>query len=175
MPVRNAVSAADIMMPPTFARFSGRAASSDGGRGRGQAPHLEEIAAGHVAGGRIAGDEARDFALHYLAGAGIDEVARLEEERHVPDVVQAERNQRALDDAVDRECQRRLSMHRPIREGLDRAADRRPDEAENRGRGDDRKSGDDRHRSLAGEKAEIARQLDLIESVEGRRRDEAQR
>ena len=37
----------------------------------GQAPHLEQVAAGHVARRRIAGDEARDFAVHDLAGRGI--------------------------------------------------------------------------------------------------------
>ena len=42
-----------------------RAAPHGDGRG-GQTPHLEEIAAGHVAGRRIAGDEARDFAVHDL-------------------------------------------------------------------------------------------------------------
>ena len=57
-------------MPPTFARFSGRAAAPDRERRRGKAPHLEEIAAGHVAGRRIAGDEARDLAVHDCAGAG---------------------------------------------------------------------------------------------------------
>ena len=57
-----------------------------------------------------------------LAGRGIDVSAGLEEERHVPDVVQAERNQRALDHAVDREGQRRSHVHRPMRERLDRRA-----------------------------------------------------
>ena len=122
----------------------------------GQAPHLEQVAAGHVARGRIAGDEARDFAVHDLAGGGIGEVAGLEEERHVPDVVQAERNQRALDDAVDREGERRPAVHRPVREGFDAAADRRPDEAQHRADDDDGKRGDDRHGALAREEAEIA-------------------
>ena len=53
MPVRNEVRAAEIMMPPTLARFSGRAAP-DGQGGRGQAPHLEQIAASQVAGGGVA-------------------------------------------------------------------------------------------------------------------------
>ena len=48
MPVRNDVSAAEIMMPPIFARFSGRAAPDRDGGG-GQAEHLEQVAAGHVA------------------------------------------------------------------------------------------------------------------------------
>ena len=63
---------------------------------------------------------------------GIDEIARLEKERHVPDVMQAERNERALDDAVDREGERRPAVHRPVREALDPFADRRPDKAQHR-------------------------------------------
>ena len=82
-------------------------------RGR-QAPHLEKVTAGHVARGRIAGDEARDFAVHDLAGRRIGVIAGLEKERHIPDVVQAERDERALDDAVDREGERGLLMHRPV-------------------------------------------------------------
>ena len=54
----------------------------------------------------------------------------LEEERHVPDVMQAERNQRPLDDAVERERGRRVARRRPVRERVDPAPDRRPDEAE---------------------------------------------
>ena len=83
-------------------------------------------------GGRIAGDEARDLAVNDLAGGGIGVIAGLEKERHVPDVVQAERNQRALDHAIDREGERRLLVHRPVRESVDRPADRRPDETEHR-------------------------------------------
>ena len=87
-----------------------RAPHGDGRRR--QAPHLEKIAAGHVAGGRIAGDEARDFAVHDLAGRGIGVIAGLEKERHVPDVVKTEGNERALDHAVDREGERRAA-HAP--------------------------------------------------------------
>ena len=86
----------------------------------GQSPHLEQVTAGHVARGRIAGDEARDFAVHDVAGGGIGVIAGLEEERDVPDVVQAERDERALDDAVDRERERRPPVHRPVRERFDR-------------------------------------------------------
>ena len=162
-------------MPPTFARFSGRAASSHRSARCGQAPHFEEIAAGHVAGGRIARDEACDFAMHRLAGARVDEFSRLEKERHVPDVVQAERNQRALDDTVNGERQRGLPVHRPIRESLDRVADRRPDEAQDH-RGDDNCKGrDNRHRALAREKAEVSGQLNLIKAIENRGRDETRR
>ena len=50
-----------------------------------------------------------------------------------------------------------LAVHGPMREGLDRAADRRPDEAEDRARDDDGKGGDDRHRAFAREEAEVRR------------------
>jgi hypothetical protein len=39
MPVRNAVSAADIIMPPIFARFSGRAARVMAAAAAGR-PHI---------------------------------------------------------------------------------------------------------------------------------------
>ena len=175
MPVRNAVSAAEIIMPPTFARFSGRAARVIAAARCGQTPHFEEIAAGHIAGGRIARDEARDFSSHLLPGARVDKFSRLEEEGHVPDVVEAERNQRALHDTVDGERQRGLPMHRPIREGLDRVADGRPDKAQDHPCDDNREGRDDRHRALAREKAKIGGKLNLIKSVENRGRDEARR
>jgi hypothetical protein len=81
------------MIPPTFARFSGPGGKSNCGRRGWETPHLEEIAAGHVAGRRIARDEARDFPAHGLAGARIDKFACLEEEGNIPDVVQAERDE----------------------------------------------------------------------------------
>ena len=124
-----------------------------------QSPHFEEITAGHVARGRIAGDEARDFAVNHVAGGRIGVIAGLEKERHIPDVMQPERNERALDDAIDREGQRRPPMHRPMRESFDRVADRRPDEAEHRARRDDGERGDDRHGAFARKEAEIAREL----------------
>ena len=87
-------------------------------------------------------------------------------------MVQAEGNERAFDDAVDGEGERGLTVHGPIREGLDAIADGRPDEAKQRARGDDGKRGDDRHGTFAREKAEIGRELDFVEAVESRRRDE---
>ena len=49
---------------------------------------------------------------------------------------------------------------------VDRVADRRPDEAQHRADEDDGKSGDDRHRAFAGEKAEIGRELYFVEAIE---------
>ena len=143
-------------MPPTLGAILGAGGKSDRGRRCWQTPHLEEIAAGHVAGRRIACDEARDFPVHRLAGAGIDEFARLEKEGNIPDVVQTERDERAFHDAIERERNGRLSMDGPIREGLDPVADWGPDKAQDHRRDNHGESRDDRHRPLAGEKAEIA-------------------
>ena len=93
MPVRKDVSAAEIMMPPTFARFSGLRAVPHGDRGSGQSPHLEEISAGQIACGGISGDVTVDFAAHDFAAGRVQVLASLEEERHVPDVMQAEGNE----------------------------------------------------------------------------------
>ncbi len=106
--------AAEIMMPPILvAVFRTSAAPHRDRRGR-QAPHLKQITAGHVSGGRIAGDEARDFAVHDIPRGGIGVSARLEKERHIPDVMQPERNERAFDHAVNGEGERRLLVHRPM-------------------------------------------------------------
>ena len=172
MPVTNEVSAADNMMPPTFARFSGRAAAPNRNRSGRQSPHFEEITAGHISCRRITGDEARDLAVNFFAGSRVEIIAGLEKERHVPDVMQSEWNQRALDDAVDGEGERRLSVRSPIRKCFDAVADRRPDETEQRADDDDFSRGDDRDGTFAGEKPEIGRQLYLIKAIERARCDQ---
>ena len=98
--------------------------------------------------------------MHFFAGARIDEVACLKKERHVPNVVQSKRDERALHDAVDGKCERRLPVHRPMENALMAlpiggqiklmiTAD------DNNGKG-----GNDRHRALSGKEAEIGGQLD---------------
>ena len=87
--------------------------------------------------------------------------------------MQTEGNQRAFDDAVNREGERGAFMHRPMREGIDAIADRWPDEAEQRADEYDGERSDDRHRALAGEEAEIRRELYSIEAVETPGRDDA--
>ena len=58
MPVRNAVSAVESMMPPTTFRCDGLASLPDGQGGRGQGEHHDREEAGHEdAGGRVAGEE----------------------------------------------------------------------------------------------------------------------
>ena len=153
-------------MPPTFARFSGRARVPDRDRGGRQPPHLEQVPARHVAGRRISGRVAMDLAADDRPGRRIEVLPDLEEERHVPDVMQAERQQRALDDAVEREGEAGVPGRRPAREGVDRPPDRRPDDAQDDAGDDARQRRDDRHEALAREEAEIGRQLDPVVPVE---------
>ena len=63
-------------------------------------------------------------------------------------------------------------MNGPVGEAFDSAADRRPDEDEHGREGDGRERGDDRHRALPREEAEIARELHPVEAVEHRRGNE---
>ncbi len=55
---------------------------------------------------------------------------------------------------------------------MDAPADRRPDVAQNEGKPDGREGGDDRDEALAGEKAEVLRQADLVVANEERAGDE---
>jgi hypothetical protein len=98
-----------------------------------------------VAGRRIACDEACDFSPHRLTRARVDKLTRLEKERNVPNVVQTKRYERTFHNTVDKKCESRLPMDGPVRESVDRVANRRPDIAQNHTRGDDGKSRDDRH------------------------------
>ena len=126
-----------------------------------------------MARGRVAGDVTRDFALHDFAGRRIGETASLEEERYIPNVMESERNERALDPAVDGKGHDRPAVHRPVRKGFDAVANRRPDKAQHDADEDDRKRCDNGDRALARKKAKIRRELDLVEAVEGPRRDQA--
>ena len=80
--------------------------------------------------------------------------------------MEAERDQRAFDDAVDGEGEGRLFVHSPIGEGLDPVTDRRPDETQHHSHEDDGKRSDDRDGAFPGEKSEIGRQLNPVEAVE---------
>src|SRR5438874_8125458 len=77
-----------------------RGAVPHGDGGRGQAEHLEEECPRQYSRRGIAGEEAVDVTVHHRA-ARIPEGSHLEEEGHVPDVVQTERDQEPLDEAVD--------------------------------------------------------------------------
>lgn len=122
-------------------------------RRRRQAPHLEQIAARHVAGGGVAGDVALDFAGDDLAGGRVQVTADLEKERYVPDVMQTEGDQQAFDDAVDRERQCRIAFRRPMGKALDAGADGWPQETEHDPEADGGKGGDDGDETFAGEEA----------------------
>ncbi len=98
--------------------------------------------------------------------------ANFEKERNVPDVVKAEGDQRSFHDAVDEEGEPRILVGCVRRERVDAPADRRPDVAQNEGKPDGREGGDDRDEALAGEKAEVLRQADLVVANEERAGDE---
>ncbi len=138
----------------------------DGQRRRGQAEHLEHEAAAEDGRLVVAGEEAAEHTVHGLAGIRVDVGADLEEEGHVPDVMQAEGQQHALDDAVDGHRRGWVAVGGPVAEGADGAADGRPDHRQDRRQPDGRERDDDRHEALAGEEAEIGRQLDAVIAVE---------
>src|SRR5678816_4429803 len=87
----------------------------DGNSGGWQPPHLEEVSARHVPGGWIAGGESMDLAANDRAGCGIEILPHLEEERHVPDVMETKRNQRTFYDTVEREGSGGISRRGPVR------------------------------------------------------------
>jgi hypothetical protein len=106
------------------------------------------------------------------AGLGVGVIPSLEEEWDVPNVVQAEGNQGAFDQAVDGERQRRPAVHRPVREAIDRITNGRPDKAEDRADEDHGERGNDGDRALAREEAEVTGELDFVEAIECPRRDQ---
>ena len=137
----------------------------DGDGRRRQAVHFEQEAAREFARSRIARHIARNIAVEYLTRR-VGELADLHLERHVPDMVQAERHQRTFNHAIDTECHNRVLIGCPLRELLNRRANWRPDKGEQHAQHDRRQAGDNRHKALTGEEAEIFRQLDTVEAVE---------
>ena len=135
-------------------------------RRRRQSPHLEEIPARQMASRGIASGEPIDLSANDLPGLGVHVLPDLEEERDVPNVMQAERNERALDDAIDRERDRGIAFRRPVREHIDLAADRRPHEAQHDPDEHRRERGQNWHRPLPGEEPEIRRQLPIERTIE---------
>ncbi len=93
-----------------------------------------------------------------LAGL-VGVLTELEPERAVPDVVQPERDERALDQSEDEHADRTEALDR-ICEGVDRLADRRPREAADQAQEQGEGGGGDGHEPLAGEEAQDRRQLD---------------
>ena len=145
---------------------------SDGKRSSRQTEHLEQVTTGQLteavtgsAGSVISSQEAGHDAVYGFA-SGVDTGTRLIEEGDVPDVVQTERDQGALDHAVDTEGQYRVLVGSPVGEGTDGTTDRRPDEGEHNTQADGDEAGDDGHGTLTGEEAKVLGQLDLVETVE---------
>ena len=64
-----------------------------------------------------------------LACAGIDEVACLEKERNIPDVVKTKRDQRAFHDTVERECKAGCPWTAQCEKACDPVADWGPNKA----------------------------------------------
>ena len=120
------------------------------GRSR-QAEHLGEEPATEDARLRVPGEEAGQDAVAVAPAADVQG----EEERGVPDVVQPEREQGALDETVDEHGDRRVRLHDPVRADVDEIADRRPDEGQHDAEGDRGERRDDRDEPLAGEEAQV--------------------
>src|SRR6266478_4985311 len=172
MPVRNEVSAAEIMMPPTATRFCGLALCHIAMAQRQPAEHLEKEGAGQDSRRGIAGEEAVDVAVHHRP-ARVRVSTHLEEERHVPDVVQTERDQQPLDETVDGRGRARVGDRRPVRERVDAVLYGRPDRRQHHAGNAGGERGDDRHGALAGEEREVGRQGGAVEALEHRRGDGA--
>ena len=111
--------------------------------------------------------------MHHLARLRVDVGPDLEEEGDVPDVVEAERQQHALDEPVDRHRRRRVAVGGPVAEVADRPPDRRPDDGQDGGQGDRRERHDDGDEALPGEEAEVRGERDPVVAVEERRGDQA--
>jgi hypothetical protein len=110
----------------------------------------------------VPGEEAGQDAVAVLPAADVEG----EEEGGVPDVVQPEGDERALDDAVDEHGQRRIRLHDLVGAVVDEVADGRPNEGQHDAEGDRGEARDDGDEPLAGEEAEILRQLYAEEPVE---------
>ena len=83
--------------------------------------------------------------MYHSAGRGIGEIAGLEEKGDVPDMMQSEGDERALDHAVDGEGDSRALMHGPVRKSIDDAVNWRPHETEDSADPDHGERGDNRN------------------------------
>ena len=79
-----------------------------------QSPHFKQITARHVARGRIARNESRDFAVNHVARGRIGVITGFEKERNIPNVVQPKRDEGAFDNAIYGEGERGPLVHCPI-------------------------------------------------------------
>ncbi len=145
----------------TVFRFRG---VPDSDRSSRQTVHFEQEAARKFACGRVARHVARDIAVEHLSGR-VGEFTNLHLERHVPDMMQAERHQRTLNHAIDTKGDDRVLVGCPLGEVLNRAANRRPNKGEDHAQNNRRHTGDNRYETFTGKEAQIFRQLDAIEAV----------
>ena len=130
-----------------------------------QTIHFEQEAARQFARRRVACHVARDIAVEHLTSR-VGVFADLHLERNVPDVMQTKRHQATFDETVDTKRHHWVLISSPLGEGLDRGADRRPNEGEDHAGEDSGQTRDNRHKTLARKEAEIFWQLDAIEAVE---------
>src|SRR5471032_139533 len=130
-----------------------------------QAVHFEQEATGQFTCRWITCHISWDITVEHLTRR-VHVFADLHLEWNVPDMVQAERYQRTFNNAVNTECHNRVLICRPLGEGLDCAADWRPDEGQNHTHDDRSQTRDDRHETFTCEEAQIFRQLNAVEAVE---------
>src|SRR5471030_164584 len=130
-----------------------------------QTVHFEQEATGQFTRSRVTGHITWDVAVEDLT-CGVHVFTDLHLEWNVPDMMQAKRYQRTFNHTVDTECHNRVLVSSPLGEGLDCAADWRPDEGQNHTQDDSGHTGDDWHKAFTGEEAQIFWQLDTVETVE---------
>jgi hypothetical protein len=95
------------------------------------------------------------LAVHNIAGCGISEITRPGKRTERSKCDAAERDERALDQAIDRKGERWTSVHRPVREAVDRTPIGGQTKLSTAPATMTAKRGDDRHGAFAREEAEI--------------------
>src|SRR5471030_1115013 len=131
---------------------------------RWQAVHFEQEAARQFTCRWVTRHVAWDITVEYLTRR-VHVFADLHLEGNVPDMVQTEGNQSTFNHTVDAESNHWVLVSRPLREGLNRSTDRRPDKGQNHTQEDSSQTRDERHKTFTGEEAQIFWQLDAVETV----------
>ena len=110
--------------------------------------------------------------MDHLTGVG-GVVAEGVPERRIPDVVQAERNQRTFNQPEDKGRGRLVITVDHHRQRVDARLNMLPDVRQDQAEGERQQRGGNRHEAFAGEEAEEFRQLHFVEAVKAPRRQDA--
>ena len=96
----------------------------------------------------------------------IGELTDLHLERYVPNMVQTKWYQRTLNQTVDAKGDNRVLISRPLREGLDRGSDRRPNKGQHNAQENGSQTRNDRNKTFTGKETQIFREFNTVETVE---------